>query len=153
MRAINHALGGALIGLNIGSPVVATILAFGSHFILDAVPHHDLEGEEASYLATKKFMQQLILDIVACAVLIAVLIIGRPEHWVLAAVCGFLGASPDLMWVRRLHMAKATGKIAYAEPWWERFHARIQWATGPQYLWVEALWFVLTGYILWRIIV
>ncbi|RJR15224.1 hypothetical protein C4579_02855 [Candidatus Microgenomates bacterium] len=42
MTAVAHALIGAAIAAKIGDPVLAGVLAFGTHFACDAIPHWDL---------------------------------------------------------------------------------------------------------------
>ena len=42
MTSISHALIGAAIAAKIADPVIAGTLAFGTHFVCDAIPHWDL---------------------------------------------------------------------------------------------------------------
>lgn len=42
MTSLSHALIGAAIAAKIGDPVSAMVIAFGTHFICDAIPHWDL---------------------------------------------------------------------------------------------------------------
>lgn len=42
MTATAHALVAGAIAVHVGDPVLASVLAFGSHFIMDAVPHWDI---------------------------------------------------------------------------------------------------------------
>lgn len=42
MTSISHALIGAAIAARIGNPGLASLVAFGTHFVCDAIPHWDL---------------------------------------------------------------------------------------------------------------
>src|SRR5580698_2100335 len=100
MRAINHALTGAIIGLTIGEPLVAAPVAFVSHFVCDAIPHFGVSGWRD--IKTTWFRRLLVVDFVLCVALVVILALSRPKHWLLAAVCAFLAASPDLFSAPRM---------------------------------------------------
>lgn len=152
MRAINHALTGAVIGLSVSNPVVALPLAFASHLALDAVPHYDPEGNEESLFRTTLFNYLLILDAILCALLVLFLFIAVPDDWLLAAVCAFLAASPDLFWIPGYLRVVRTGKFKRTRNAFMRFHGWVQWATGPKYWFVEAIWFFGMLALLWQFI-
>src|SRR5665647_1622052 len=103
MRAINHAMTGAIIGLSVAAPV-AIPLAFASHFAMDALPH---EGNLK--LSHKKNTVILAGDIALCFVLALIIFVVRPPYWWLAIVCAFLATSPDVMWFRQ-HKDNGQGK-------------------------------------------
>lgn len=146
MTAPNHALTGAVIGLTIHEPLLAAPLAFLSHFACDAIPHYDPPTQDGvARLSSKKFIREfLILGGALCLVLVIVLAIAQPKHWVLAAVCAFLAASPDLFWIPRfIHIMRTHKDIDMTKRnWFSRFHSFVQWKTGPQFLSLEAVWFV-----------
>lgn len=145
MTAPNHALTGALIGLSISNPAVAMPLAFLSHFACDAIPHYDLAEQDASKrIRSKKFMQEFLVGgAAACLLLVLTLAAFRPHHWLQAAICAFLAASSDLFWIPRFMHVRRTGQDSPPTNLFLRFHAWIQWRTGPRLFWVEAVWFVV----------
>lgn len=69
-----HATAGALIGQQINNPVLAFVLAFISHFILDIIPHGDQDwieeykGDQKSKV--KKIISIVVIDIVILLVLL-----------------------------------------------------------------------------------
>jgi len=137
MRAINHALTGAVIGLGISEPAIALPAAFLSHFALDAIPHF---GERKKDHGSKNFRDLLILDVLLCFGLVLVLVAGHPKQWLLAAVCAFLAASPDFMWIGKYVRARAGKKEHSAKSIVLRFHSKIQWFERPPGLAVELAW-------------
>lgn len=147
MTAPNHALTGAIIGLTITNPYIALPVAILSHFVCDAIPHYDPPGKNnQERLASKRFiLEQLVAGAILCFLLVVALAITRPEHWVIAAICAFSAASPDLLWIPRFVHRLRTGKDREPKWWLLRFHAYIQWKTGTNFWWVEAVWFVVSG--------
>lgn len=143
MTAINHALTGAAIGLAVSNPAVALPLAFLSHFVCDAIPHYDAPGTAAERIASKRLIyEQIVAGAVLCFLLVVVLFIARPHHWFIVALAAFLAASPDLLWIPRWIEARRTGTDPGPRGWFRQFHHKIQWKTGPKFVWLEAVWFV-----------
>lgn len=143
MTAINHALTGAVIGLTVSNPAVALPLAFVSHFVCDAIPHYDPPGTPGERIASKRLVrEQIIGGAVLCFLLVMLLFVTQPMHWLVAAFGAFLAASPDLLWIPRWLTARRTGIDPGANGWFYQFHHRIQWKTGPKLIWVEAAWFI-----------
>jgi hypothetical protein len=139
MRAINHALTGSLIGLTLGDPIVALPLAVASHFICDAIPHHASSEDPVKALRKPIFKQLLIGDAVLCVALVIFLALAQPEHWILAAVCAFLAASPDFLYVRRFITAKRNQP--YTPGRFIKWTTDIQWFQRPIGWVVEIVWF------------
>jgi hypothetical protein len=137
MRAINHALTGAVIGLSVSDPVIAMPVAFLSHFALDGLPHF---GERKKDHGSKNFRDLLILDALLCFGLVLLLAIWQPKHWLLAGSCAFLATSPDFMWVGKYLRARAGRKEHVAKNVVIRFHGKIQWFERPIGLFVELAW-------------
>lgn len=152
MRAINHALTGAVIGLSVSNPLVALPLAFLSHFVLDAIPHFDPEGSDESLFRTSTFSYLLIFDAILCSLLVLFLFVAVPGDWLRASTCAFLGASPDLFWIPNYLRVIMGGKSRRSNNWFMRFHAKVQWMTGPKYWIVEVLWFVGMLSLVWQFI-
>ncbi|HSX31145.1 MAG TPA: hypothetical protein VLE99_04470 [Candidatus Saccharimonadales bacterium] len=142
-----------MIGLSVTNPWLALPLAFLSHFACDLVPHYDLPDHKtnmAKLLGSRAFLWQYIMVPGGlCVLLVALLALTRPQHWLQAAVCAFLAASPDLFWLPRFLHVKRTGKDLPPTGWFLKLHEAAQWKTAPKFWTVEALWFVtfagLTG--------
>ncbi|MEO7364140.1 MAG: hypothetical protein ABIV43_01380 [Candidatus Saccharimonadales bacterium] len=139
MRAINHALSGAIIGLSVGQPLLAAPLAFASHYVLDVIPHHGAaDGNDA--LGRRSFAVGLIVDALLCAILVLILAVRQPLNWPLAAVCAFLAASPDLFSFNRYW------KTIHNQPFkagrYSEFAHKIQWFERPIGAIVELAWLI-----------
>lgn len=142
MTAINHALTGAFIGLVVGEPVVALPLAFASHFALDAIPHWGADSDDRKRITSHHFKLQLVVEAALCILVVVVLALTRPRHWLLAAICAFVATSPDLFWLKRYVVIKRTGKYLPSKNWFWHFHDLIQWFGRPSGIVVEAVWLV-----------
>lgn len=136
MIATNHALTGALLGLSIGHPV-ALPLAFASHFVLDAIPHY---GDDNKRIARASFVLQLLADAAFCGLLVLLLALSGTVNWPLAALCAFLAASPDFMWIPRFLRARKGEKESKPTNPVVRFHSWIQWFQRPIGAAVEVAW-------------
>ena len=139
MTAINHAITGAVIGFVVGAPLLALPIAFVSHFVCDAMPHFDPSMPAEQWICTKAFTRLLIVDALLCLLLIAVLAVMHPYNWLLAAMCAFVAASPDLYWIRRFTLTRRG--LVWTANWFERFAIAIQWFTAPIGAVVELVWF------------
>src|SRR5436190_1192178 len=144
MRAINHALTGAVIGVTVSSPWVALPAAFESHFVLDAIPHHDFAKRK---FTTSSFKITLVIDTLLCGLLVASLILWHPQSWLQACICAFLAASPDFMWIPRYVRAQH-GIVRKQRNNVLRFHSAIQWFEKPIGWVVEAIWLPLMVWLL-----
>ena len=140
MRAINHALTGALIGLTVSEPVIALPAALASHFVLDTIPHHGAAKPSVKALRSQYFKLSLIIDAILCAILVGILASSQPLNWVLAAVCAFVAAAPDLISYRRYRAAQNHKK--WRPNPYEKFAHRIQWFERPIGAVVEIAWLV-----------
>lgn len=147
MTAPNHALTGALIGLSIANPAIALPLAFLSHFICDAIPHWDPKGNShEERMNSRQFLWvQLISGAVLCFIIVIALALTQPRNWLLAAMCAFVAACPDLFFLERFVHVKRTGKDILEKHWFWRFHNGIGKVTGPKFAIVELLWFMVFG--------
>lgn len=151
MRAINHAMTGAIIGLTVGNPVAAAGLALASHFVFDAVPHH---GDNERYpISSKLFTRILIVDAMLCLVLVAMLFFLLP-FWTatIVSLCAFLATSPDLMWIDRFMVARHKGGDPGIRGRIQWFHAKVQWSETPHGKWVELIAMVTFVYVLTRLV-
>lgn len=137
MTATNHALTGALIGLAIGNPVVAILVAFLSHYLLDIIPHFG-KSDDPNFIESTFFRNFLIADATLCVVLVLALAVLQPQYWLLGAVCAFIATSPDLALVPRFIAAK-TNK-SYTPGLYNRFAAAIQTYEKPEGGLIEFAW-------------
>jgi hypothetical protein len=142
MRAINHALTGAIIGLSVSDPLIALPVSFLSHYVLDAIPHHGQKkvDDKRSNLVSKLFIYMLIADAMLCFILVLIIFIIKPRHWLTAIICAFLAASPDFFSFDRFY------KTIKNKPWKEniytKFASNIQWFEKPIGAVVEIVWFI-----------
>ncbi len=138
MTSTNHALTGASIGFIIGIPEVAIIVAFLSHFVCDSLPHFGPNMEDEAWLKSKAFRGLLITDAILSVSLVIVILALDPHHALLASVCAFVAASPDLFWLNRFI------KLKTRKPWqpslYSKFASKIQWFQRPLGAIVELLW-------------
>jgi hypothetical protein len=140
MRAINHALTGAAIGLAVGEPLVAVPLSLVSHYALDVMPHYGGGRPENAEMNSKTFRGLLLLDICLCPLLVLVLAIKRPDHWLLAAICAFVAAAPDLASINVYRSARSGQQPKPNR--YIRFAHDIQWFERPIGAVVEVAWFI-----------
>jgi hypothetical protein len=140
MRAINHALTGAVIGAAISEPAIALPLAFFSHYVCDAIPHYGGGKPEEEELNSPVFRSLLLVDAGLCGLLVLILALYRPKHWLLMAVCAFLAASPDLFSIGRYKSAREHHKPNLNA--YQRFASGIQWFERPIGAVVEVAWFI-----------
>jgi hypothetical protein len=98
-----HAAAGAIIGQQINNPILAFVLAFVSHFILDMIPHGDQDWID-EYKGDQKSKVKKILSIVVIdAVILLGLLISRyfyidsfmPNLNIAVGILG--GILPDLL--------------------------------------------------------
>jgi hypothetical protein len=139
MRAVNHAVTGALIGLISGDVLVAVPIAVASHFVMDMIPHHGLNEDDKPTLLRKPVFKYLIYgDAILCFLLVLALIIFKPQYWILAIICAFAAAAPDFLSFNRYI------KALRHQPWkpglYSTFASKIQWFERPIGAVVECLW-------------
>ncbi len=138
MTAINHAMTGAVIGLSIHQPLLAIPLAFVSHFLMDALPHYDPRVPEEELFKSKRFRNYLISEASLCFLLVLVLAISQPTNWLLACICAFVAAMPDLFSINRfwsVRQGKSWRGNAYSN-----FASRIQRYAQPKGALLEIVW-------------
>jgi hypothetical protein len=87
----NHVLSGALIGVRAPGPASAFVAGFGSHFVLDAVPHWGQWGSQ------RKFLRVAMADgLVSLGVMAAFAAVSPPSRR-LTVLAGMTGAAlPDI---------------------------------------------------------
>ena len=141
---MNHALTGAIIGLTIENPVLALPVAFGSHYVMDALPHYDYDGDRSGrWIGTKSFAIVLGADAFICLLIVVALMLAQPKNWLLASACAFLATLPDAFSVMRfIHIRDGVKHVPNA---YERFASKIQWFERPIGGVVEIAWFIGAG--------
>lgn len=136
MRAINHALTGAVIGLSVAEPAIALPAAFFSHFVCDTIPHF---GSPKVEVGSRRFTVFLIVDALLCVALVAWIFFSGSPNWWLASACAFLAASPDFLELRRFVALNRRKQFSCNRL--EFILKKIQWFERPIGAWVEAAWF------------
>lgn len=144
MTATNHALTGALIGLTVSNPVLAVMLAFASHFALDAIPHFGFTESDA--IGKDKFAVLLVCEALACLAIVVLLGLSQPQNWSTAVACAFAAAAPDFMWIPRFWRARSKARQKKLKSI-HYFHHVIQWFQEPIGAVVELVWLISFGFI------
>lgn len=140
MTGFNHVLTGMTIAAVVRQPLLAPVLAFLSHFVLDSLPHF---GNHQHIRPWKKpFLIYLGIDGLLCLAAIAYGIALFPQYAVLVFICGSLAFLPDWLWPIHLLMRK--------NHWFFDFHTRIQWGERPWgYLIEIPFTFAMAGLLYW----
>lgn len=135
MTGFNHSLAGCLVAA-IVPPPLAPIVAFASHFLLDAMPHFGRDPAFKPY--NHNFVMLLIFDAVLCFAALGVGLYLFPEHRLLTIVCTFLATLPDFMWLLR-------GRVNWLKGFF-RFAGWVQWGERPWGWMLEVIYgCLLTG--------
>lgn len=138
MTAVNHALTGTAIGLVAGQPLLAIPLAIISHYVCDALPHFGTGLQEKTLLKGNGFRNYLVAEATLCFMIVVMLAVARPEHWLLAAVCAFAAAAPDLLSINR-YISIRRGR-QWRPNVYTKFAQNIQWFERPVGAVVEVVW-------------
>lgn len=147
MRAINHALTGALIGFVVAEPLVAVPAAILSHYVCDVIPHYDDNRlSKPAWVASAKFRNLLIVDALLCVTLVGLLAYQHPLHWLLAAVCAFAAAAPDMLSFSMYRDSQRKHRFKLSV--YQRFAMAIQWFERPIGAVVEVTWLVAASLLL-----
>ncbi|NMC51520.1 hypothetical protein GYA54_02185 [Candidatus Kuenenbacteria bacterium] len=128
MYQIVHGAAGIMIGSRVGSPLLAFILGFFSHFILDAIPHDSKEARDWENNGTDKFVKKValeaILDLWSLIILVLIMQEGSGIYLSYPMIAGLLGGIlPDYIWgLTELFKIKnrALEKFKF---WHEKIHA------------------------------
>ncbi len=119
MTATNHVIAGALIATYLPNPWLAIPVAVASHFAMDAMPHFDAPVKVDEQRA--KFFIWLMPDFAIAASILTTLFLLQPSNVWLLLTCGVAAASPDLMWLYYLVLAKDKNRANW--PTIAKFHA------------------------------
>ncbi|MFY9931395.1 MAG: hypothetical protein WAK82_25685, partial [Streptosporangiaceae bacterium] len=128
MLLTNHVLSGALIGVRAPGPASAFVAGFGSHFVLDAVPHWGQWGSQ------RKFLRVAMADgLLSLGVMAAFAAVSPPSRR-LTVLAGMTGAAlPDIDKPTRMWFGWSPFPPAL-----DHFHSAIQ-DEAPRRVHVEGL--------------
>jgi hypothetical protein len=136
MQALNHVVFGSFIAVILPDPLIAAPLAFGSHFLMDSIPHY---GEDhKAPRGSRRYITRILLDTTASILIVLYFLSLKPAHPGLLMLCAFIAVSPDLLWPLALFIRRRG-------PLWEffKFHKLIQKETRKG-IFIEAAWFLVT---------
>ncbi len=139
MLLTNHALTGVVLGTVIENEVVLAPIAFGSHLLLDSLPHFGIDGLD--FRTPKGFIIGSI-DFAGALTVLGLSLIIAPER-ASHTIIGWLGATlPDLFYLFEI-FGKRT-----VFPAFRKFHSSIQWSETPPGTIVDVIWGSLMLYLL-----
>ncbi|OGY41831.1 MAG: hypothetical protein A2Y82_00670 [Candidatus Buchananbacteria bacterium RBG_13_36_9] len=95
-----HATVGAIIGENVNTPLLAFVLAFISHFILDIIPHGDKELIKAyrNDFKNKAMLYLIYFDLVTTPILLGLLFYSGHITYSRTVLWGIIGGIlPDIL--------------------------------------------------------
>ncbi|MGH7237740.1 MAG: hypothetical protein ACREGF_04355, partial [Candidatus Saccharimonadales bacterium] len=126
--------------LAVSQPAIALPLAFLSHFALDAVPHWHPKQADKRWLKSSNFQKLLMAEATLCFLIVLFLFLIKPRHWLVAVVCAFLAASPDLFWLKKFLVVRRTGRLLPNKNWFWYLHGVLQWFQRPIGAVIEIVW-------------
>ncbi|MGA2418153.1 MAG: hypothetical protein ABSF55_02860 [Candidatus Staskawiczbacteria bacterium] len=100
MILLVHLLLGALIGKEINNPILAIILAFLSHYLLDFLPHTEYDIENITKRQWRKAVSQIIKALLDfCSGIMLIFLFSNPAlpagRQAIIYVCAFFAILPD----------------------------------------------------------
>ncbi len=132
MSIANHLLAGSVIGLLIHKPLLAVVLAFASHFAMDALPHFGYTGNNKFFNAAKgivipKVMYAYVLASALAFVAIVISLILSQSYFVL--VVGLAAVLPDAVTTLHYLAFEKKGRQLTGSFMWLtlKFHRDIQY--------------------------
>jgi hypothetical protein len=146
MTITNHVLAGALIGLAVTQPALAVVLALGSHFLMDALPHFGYAGRKGYAEVLRHRLTYVVSAVTLVSTVAVIVLLIAADKW-FALLTGLIAASPDavglynwLAYEKRGNHAKGLLELVHV-----KFHRRIQWCERPWGVIVEVAVFVGLG--------
>ncbi len=143
MTTSNHMLAGTLIALTVKEPVLVIPLAFLSHFVLDALPHHGYD--RGGYGAALKHNTTYVMEVLGLFGLL-LLITSGVFGWNLALLAALLAVLPDVEWPYRYIFFERKGLVP-PSTFLTNFHSKIQWCERKWGIFPEILFFSI-GFLL-----
>jgi len=142
MTATNHVLTGALIAVTVDRPLLAIVLAFISHYVLDSLPQFGLSDiPEAERDSNQKFVIFVGFDsyiTLGLFWLMPFLLQGHANPLTVFA-CMAAAQVPDAVWFIR-HMRANRHGAYHEQHWTTRFHKFIQWCERSWGVYVELIY-------------
>lgn len=133
MTASNHVVAGALIAVAVPQTVAAVVLAFISHFVMDALPHYG-DNNKHSWL-NRNFKYVLLIDILLAITFLTALALFQPDNWMLYVICGLVATSPDILWLPYFLADLKHQKVEHSKV--AKFLKWIQWGERPWGIYIE----------------
>ncbi|MEO7617996.1 MAG: hypothetical protein ABIS59_04110 [Candidatus Saccharibacteria bacterium] len=134
-----HALTGVALGSVIEHEVLLAPVAFGSHLVLDSVPHFGIKGLD--FRTPKGFIIGSV-DFAGALVVLGVSLFVAPDRFAHSFI-GWLGATlPDLFYIPEV-LFKIT-----PFPRFKAFHHRIQWSETLPGTAIDLIWGSLMAWVL-----
>lgn len=124
MLGFNHTLAGCIVAVLVPAPLVP-VVAFASHFVLDATPHFGRSERFKPY--RREFIYLLVLDGILCVLSLGLAVVLFPDKWFILVVGAFFSTLPDF-----LYIVKWRSKFMKS---FMRFAVWIQWGERP-YGWI-----------------
>jgi membrane-bound metal-dependent hydrolase YbcI (DUF457 family) len=98
MLLLSHAFTGAIIGEKIANPWLIGLLAFGSHFLLDWIPHWSYDVPEK--MDAREFLK-IVPDILPTIIIYLIFLYSFPELWFNITLGVGLAILPDFLTLTR----------------------------------------------------
>ena len=134
-----HALTGVTLGTVIENELILAPAAFGSHLVLDSVPHFGIKDLD---FRTRKGLIVGSLDFAGALLVLATSIFIAPERFAHTFI-GWLGATlPDLFYIPEVFFDLRPF------PRFKAFHHRIQWSESPLGTVIDIIWGTLMALVL-----
>jgi hypothetical protein len=136
MQALNHVVFGSLIAVITPEPALALPLSFGSHFVLDAIPHYGSDPQAPR--GSRAYNLRILVDAVLSTLVILLFLSLNPPRRGLLLACVFFAILPDLIWPVALF-------IKHRGPLWAffKFHKTIQRESRKGII-LELIWFLVS---------
>lgn len=145
MLVTPHAVAGAAIGILIPYPVVSLPLAFGSHYLLDMIPHW--QETLPPYKASRYTAIRMVIDILLTAVCLLYLSSLFPLHTPSILLHALVGVLPDAdVLIHQFRVQPFISHHWYTAYW--DWHCRIQRETGSVWGVLPQLAVVIIGLLL-----
>ncbi len=124
MTATTHLLSGAALATFLPLPV-AIPLAYASHFVLDSLPHFDIQDQ-----VKEKKLKDFVLTVDTLSALVISITLLSTGHWALF-LCGFLAFMPDIPHIiyffthnHKTHIERPANRFEAWHLQIQRFHSK-----------------------------
>jgi len=124
MYLVVHGVAGMVVGDQITNPFLSFVVAFATHFVLDIIPHDNVELEKWINRGREKgkFILVGLIDMLLLIIIIAIL---NKHHLAItkpSVITGMIGGLlPDLIWVFGV-LIKTKNRLAV---WFKEKHTQV----------------------------